>query len=97
MTLALPLSTSMLAKAAAEVVMTGRASAVARVDLDATASAANGAATHLETLRRLHESGAGLFGGVREVLAAGREGRLNGILGTVAELYRRSGSIRAGH
>ena len=44
------------------------------------------ASTRLEVLRRMHESGAGLHGGVREVLAAGRDGRLEGILGTVAEL-----------
>ena len=44
------------------------------------------ASTRLEVLRRMHESGAGLHGGVREALAAGRDGRLDGILGTVAEL-----------
>jgi len=44
------------------------------------------ASTRLEVLRRMHESGAGLHAGVRTVLAAGREGRLDGILGTVAEL-----------
>ena len=44
------------------------------------------ASTRLQVLRRMHESGAGLRGGVREALAAGRDGRLDGILGTVAEL-----------
>ena len=44
------------------------------------------ASTRLQVLRRLHESGAGLYGGVREVLAAGADGRLDGILGAVAEL-----------
>ena len=44
------------------------------------------ASTRLEVLRRMHESGAGLHGGVREAIAAGRDGRLEGILGTVAEL-----------
>src|SRR5918998_5182256 len=34
----------------------------------------------------MHESGAGLHAGVRDALAAGRDGRLEGILGTVAEL-----------
>jgi chromosome segregation protein len=44
------------------------------------------AATRLDVLRRLQESGAGLHGGPRDVLAAGRDGRLDGILGAVAEL-----------
>ena len=44
------------------------------------------ASTRLQVLRRLHESGAGLYGGVREVLAAGVDGRLHGVLGAVAEL-----------
>jgi chromosome segregation protein len=44
------------------------------------------AATRWEVLQRLHESGAGLHAGVRAVLAAGREDRLDGIVGTVAEL-----------
>jgi chromosome segregation protein len=44
------------------------------------------ASTRLEVLRRMHESGAGLHAGVREALAAGRDGRLAGIRGTVAEL-----------
>ena len=42
--------------------------------------------TRLDVLRRLHESGTGLHAGVREVLSAGRSGRLQGIRGTVAEL-----------
>ena len=44
------------------------------------------ATTRLEVLQRLHESGPGLHAGVRAVLAAGRAGRLVGIVGTVAEL-----------
>ncbi len=44
------------------------------------------ASTRLQVLRRMHESGAGLYGGVREVLAAGADGRLDGVLGSVAEL-----------
>ena len=44
------------------------------------------ASTRLGVLRRLHESGAGLHSGVREVLAARADGRLDGILGAVSEL-----------
>jgi chromosome segregation protein len=44
------------------------------------------ASTRLEVLRKMHEGGAGLRSGVREALVAGRDGRLDGILGTVAEL-----------
>ena len=44
------------------------------------------ASARLEVLRRMHESGSDLHAGVREVLVAGRERRLDGILGTVAEL-----------
>lgn len=43
-------------------------------------------AARLEGLRRLQESGAGLFAGVRETLGAARAGKLRGIRGTVAEL-----------
>ncbi len=44
------------------------------------------ASTRLDVLRRMHESGVGLHRGVREVLAAGRDGRLEGVHGVVAEL-----------
>jgi chromosome segregation protein len=44
------------------------------------------ATTRREVLRHLHESGAGLYAGVRETLAAGRAGKLAGVRGTVAEL-----------
>jgi len=44
------------------------------------------ATTRLDVLRRLHESGAGLYAGVRETLGAARAGKLGGIRGTVAEL-----------
>ena len=57
-----------------------------RAEVDRMHRALGEASTRLEVLRRMHESGAGLHAGVREVLAAGREGRLEGILGTVAEL-----------
>jgi chromosome segregation protein len=43
-------------------------------------------AARLEGLRRLQESGAGLYAGVRETLGAARAGNLHGIHGTVAEL-----------
>ena len=52
-------------------------------DIERDLGAARG---RLEALRRLHESGAGLFAGVREVLRTAREERLDGVLGTVAEL-----------
>lgn len=47
---------------------------------------ADEAATRLDVLRRMQESGAGLFGGVKTVLAAARAGQLPGVRGTVAEL-----------
>lgn len=47
---------------------------------------ADEAATRLDVLRRMQESGAGLFGGVKTVLAAARAGQLAGVRGTVAEL-----------
>jgi chromosome segregation protein len=40
----------------------------------------------LRELRRIHESGAGLFAGVRAVVQAARNGRLTGVRGTLAEL-----------
>ncbi|MCC6790740.1 MAG: AAA family ATPase, partial [Thermomicrobiales bacterium] len=40
----------------------------------------------LDALKRIHESGTGLHGGVREVLQATRGGKLQGVRGTVAEL-----------
>ncbi|HEX5991269.1 MAG TPA: AAA family ATPase, partial [Thermomicrobiales bacterium] len=55
-------------------------------DADRLHRALGEASTRLDVLRKMHESGAGLHGGVREALAAGRDGRLEGILGTVAEL-----------
>jgi chromosome segregation protein len=48
--------------------------------------AAGDASTRLEVLRRMHESGAGLFAGVKAITVAGREGQAAGVLGTVAEL-----------
>jgi chromosome segregation protein len=60
--------------------------ATERAELDRLQRSLGEAAMRLEVLRRLQESGAGLFGGVKEVLAAARRGHLSGILGTVAEL-----------
>ena len=51
------------------------------------------ASTRLEVLQRMHESSADLDPGVREALAAGRDGRLNGICGTVAQLLLVPGSL----
>lgn len=44
------------------------------------------ARAQLDALKRIQESGAGLYSGVREVLSASRKGALHGIEGTVAEL-----------
>jgi chromosome segregation protein len=57
-----------------------------RAEVDRMDRALGEASTRLDVLRRMHESGAGLHAGVRDALAAGRDGRLEGIRGTVAEL-----------
>jgi chromosome segregation protein len=57
-----------------------------RADVDRMHGALGEASTRLEILRRMRESGADLDPGVRAALAAGRDGRLEGIRGTVAEL-----------
>ena len=44
------------------------------------------ARAQLDGLKRIQESGAGLYSGVREILAAARAGKLSGIEGTVSEL-----------
>ncbi len=44
------------------------------------------ARAQLDALKRIQESGAGLYAGVREVLTAAQSGKLAGIEGTVAEL-----------
>jgi chromosome segregation protein len=44
------------------------------------------ATVRLRELRRIHESGAGLFAGVRAVIDASRKRQLSGIKGTLAEL-----------
>ena len=64
---------------------TGQAT-VLRAEAERLQACLTETSTRLEVLRRLHASGAGLHSGVREVLAAGNDGRLDGILGTVAEL-----------
>ncbi len=64
-----------------------RGAAVAARTAEAEAERRLGqATTRLDVLRRLHESGAGLYTGVRETLAAARSGKLEGVRGTVAEL-----------
>src|SRR4029078_6747020 len=42
----------------------------------------------LRELRRIHESGAGLFAGVRAVRPGARAGKLSGVRGTLAELIQ---------
>ncbi len=44
------------------------------------------AGTRFETLKRLEESGVGLYAGVRQVLDESRRGRLTGVLGTLSSL-----------
>ena len=44
------------------------------------------AGTRYETLKRLEESGVGLYSGVKHVLDASRKNTLSGILGTLASL-----------
>jgi chromosome segregation protein len=46
------------------------------------------ATNHLDVLRRVHESGTGLYAGVRQVMKWRRDGSLTGIRGTVADLIR---------
>ena len=60
--------------------------ALARADVDRAQADLGETSTRLAVLRRMQESGAGLHRGVRETLAAGRDGRLRSVLGTVAEL-----------
>lgn len=53
----------------------------------ATAERRLGQATNrLSVLQRVHDEGTGLHAGVRQVMRGKREGRLNGIRGTVSEL-----------
>jgi len=56
-----------------------------RAEVDRMYRALGETSTRLEVLLRMHESGADLHAGVRDALAAGRDGRLEGIRGTVAE------------
>ena len=58
----------------------------AKADLERVRATLGEAATRLDVLRRMQESGSGLHLGVRETLAAGRDGRLAGIRGTLAKL-----------
>jgi chromosome segregation protein len=71
----------------ADALETARAeAAAAQTETDRLRAIAGEASTRLAVLRRMQESGSGLHRGVREALAAGRDGRLDGVLGTVAEL-----------
>lgn len=80
---------SRLAQAVAEMSSRQRAAEAASLPLRA---AEQQIAARLDALQRLHESGAGLFDGVRAVLdVAGQGGRppkLRGIIGTVASLLQ---------
>jgi chromosome segregation protein len=75
-----------LAELARDLDLATRHATSTKADAERLHRALGEASTRLEVLRRMHASGAGLHGGVREALAAGRDGRLEGILGTVAEL-----------
>ncbi len=66
-----------------------RANAAVQSARSAVAEAERGvdaARTRLEVLQRLHDSGAGLYAGVKATLQAARAGKLEGVRGTVAEL-----------
>jgi chromosome segregation protein len=60
----------------------------ARARLDAAEREASRLAARHEALQRLHESGAGLYQGVKAVVQAGRQGQLTGIRGPVVELVQ---------
>ena len=70
----------------AEAERAAAAARTARTELDDAERGLGQAQTRLEVLRRLHDSGAGLYAGVRETLRAARDGKLGGVRGTVAEL-----------
>ncbi len=75
-----------LAELAGAVQDAAQLAAARRAEADALQRSTGEAATRLEVLRRLQESGAGLHGGVKEVVTAARHERLAGVLGTVSEL-----------
>ncbi|MGH2530863.1 MAG: chromosome segregation protein SMC [Thermomicrobiales bacterium] len=75
-----------LAALATEIETANAAVAAARQRVAEAERNLDGAKTRFEVLQRLHESGAGLFTGVRAVLHAARDGALTGITGMVAEL-----------
>ena len=66
-----------------------------RAEVDQGHRALGEASTRLEVLQRMHESSADLDPGVREALAAGRDGQLKGICGTVAQLLLVPGSSKS--
>lgn len=74
-----------LAAIAAELETSRQEADAAHAGVDRLRAAAGETSTRLAVLRRMQETGSGLHRGVRETLAAGRDGRLDGILGTVAE------------
>ncbi len=57
-----------------------------RTELSGVERRAMEAATRFETLKRLEESGVGLYAGVRQVLDESRRGGLRGVLGTLSSL-----------
>jgi chromosome segregation protein len=75
-----------LAQLAADLQTAVAAAGVVRTEVERLNRTLGEAITRLDVLRRMHESGAGLHGGPREVMAAARDNRLSGIIGSVAEL-----------
>ena len=57
-----------------------------RAELESINHSINETSARLEALERIQASGAGLFAGVQEVLAAAKRGQLAGVRGTIAEL-----------
>ena len=60
----------------------------ARENVRANERAIAESSARLRELRRIHESGAGLFAGVRAVVQGARSGKLSGVRGTLAELIQ---------
>ncbi|HYP61743.1 MAG TPA: chromosome segregation protein SMC [Thermomicrobiales bacterium] len=60
----------------------------ARETVRANERATAESSARLRELRRIHESGAGLFAGVRAVVQGARSGKLSGVRGTLAELIQ---------
>ena len=77
---------SELAALAAASAAASEAAATARAEADQLERDLGQLATRLDVLRKLQASGEGLHTGVRAVLQASRDGKLQGVRGTVAEL-----------